>query len=80
MWYYPVRESLGGALLLDGQYGESEKVFREDLRRNPRNGRSLFGLLEALKAQKRTADAQWVQKAFVAAWQNADSQLRVEDL
>jgi tetratricopeptide (TPR) repeat protein len=79
-WYYPVRESLGGALLLDGQYGEAEKVFREDLKRNPRNGRSLFGLLEALKAQKRMADAEWVQKAFATAWQNADSQLRVEDL
>jgi len=55
-------------------------VFRADLQRNPRNGRSLFGLLESLKAQKKTADAEWVQKAFVAAWQNADSQLRTEDL
>jgi tetratricopeptide (TPR) repeat protein len=79
-WYYPVRESLGGALLMDGQYQEAEKVFRADLQRNPRNGRSLFGLLEALKAQKKTADAEWVQKAFAAAWQNADSQLRPEDL
>lgn len=79
-WYYPVRESLGGALLMDGQYREAEKVFREDLKRNPRNGRFLFGLLEALKAQKSTADAEWVQKAFAAAWQNADTQLRVEDL
>jgi tetratricopeptide (TPR) repeat protein len=52
-WYYPVRESLGGALLMDGQYREAEKVFRADLQRNPRNGRSLFGLLESLRAQKR---------------------------
>jgi len=79
-WYYPVRESLGGALLMDGQYQEAEKVFRADLQRNPRNGRSLFGLLEALKAQKKMADAEWVQKALAAAWQNADSQLRTEDL
>jgi hypothetical protein len=37
-------------------------------------------LLEALKAQKKTADAEWVQKALAVAWQNADSQLRTEDL
>jgi hypothetical protein len=75
-----VRESLGGALLVDGQYREAEKVLRADLQRNPRNGRSLFGLRESLKAQKKTADAEWVQKAFAAAWQNADSQLRAEGL
>ena len=36
-WYYPVRESLGAALLRAGQAEEAEKVFREDLTRNPRN-------------------------------------------
>jgi tetratricopeptide (TPR) repeat protein len=79
-WFYPVRESLGGALLLDGLYGEAEKVFRADLTRNPRNGRSLFGLLESLKAQNRKADVEWVQQAFEAAWKNAEVELRVEDL
>jgi tetratricopeptide (TPR) repeat protein len=79
-WYYPVRESLGGELLRDGQNAEAEKVFREDLAKNPRNPRSLFGLMESLKAQKRTADADWVRRQFDAAWQNADVKLRVEDL
>jgi tetratricopeptide (TPR) repeat protein len=79
-WYYPVRESLGGELLRDGQFAEAEKVFREDLTKNPRNPRSLFGLMESLKAQKRTADADWVRRQFDAAWQNADVKLRVEDL
>jgi tetratricopeptide (TPR) repeat protein len=79
-WFYPVRESLGGALLLDGQYGEAEKVFRADLARNPRNGRSLFGLLESLKAQNKKADAEWVQQAFEAAWKNAEVELRIGDL
>jgi hypothetical protein len=79
-WFYPVRESLGGALLLDEQYGEAEKVFRADLTRNPRNGRSLFGLLESLKAQNRKVDVEWVQQAFEAAWKNAEVELRVEDL
>jgi tetratricopeptide (TPR) repeat protein len=79
-WYYPVRESLGGALFLDGQYEEAENVFRADLARNPRNARSLFGLLQSLKAQNKKADAEWVQQTFEAAWKNADVELRIEDL
>jgi tetratricopeptide (TPR) repeat protein len=79
-WYYPVRESLGGALLRDGQTAEAEKVFRDDLQRNPRNGRSLFGLWQSLVAQKKTANADWTRREFMTAWKSADTQLRIEDL
>ncbi|MCI0528718.1 MAG: hypothetical protein L0Y56_14870, partial [Nitrospira sp.] len=79
-WYLPVRESLGGALMLNGDYAEAEKVFRADLEKNPRSGRSLFGLKESLKAQGETYAARWVEKEFKEAWKNADIQLRVEDL
>jgi hypothetical protein len=79
-WYYPVRESLGGALLRTGQPADAEAVFREDLRRNPRNGRSLFGLMESLKAQKKTTEADWVRREFETAWKRAQVQLRIEDL
>lgn len=80
-WYHPLsRESLGGALLLDGQTAEAERVFREDLRRNRRNGRSLFGLAESLKAQGRTREAELVRREFERAWKDADTRLRVEDL
>lgn len=79
-WFFPVRESLGGALMLNRDYKEAEKVFRDDLERNPRNGRSLFGLLKSLTAQGRTSNAQWVQREFETAWKNADTQLRVEEL
>ncbi len=79
-WYYPVRESLGAALLADGQAAEAEKVFRADLERNPRNGRSLYGLAEVLKAQKRMADAAWAQAQFESAWKDADTKVRLEDL
>ncbi|GAC1412086.1 MAG: tetratricopeptide repeat protein [Candidatus Velthaea sp.] len=48
-WYYPVRESLGGALLRAGHSAEAAQVFRDDLARNPGNPRSLFGLREALR-------------------------------
>jgi len=79
-WYYPVRESLGAALLRDGRAAEAEKVFREDLDRNPRSGRSLLGLAESLKAQGRSTDASWVQGQFESAWKDADARLRLEDL
>jgi tetratricopeptide (TPR) repeat protein len=80
-WYHPLsRESLGGALLLAGRAAEAEQVFREDLRRNRRNGRSLFGLSEALKTQGRTHEAVIVRREFERAWKNADTRLRIEDL
>jgi tetratricopeptide (TPR) repeat protein len=80
-WYHPLsRESLGGALLLDKQYAEAEAVFREDLRRNRRNGRSLFGLAESLRAQGKAREAELVGREFERAWKNADTKLRVEDL
>jgi tetratricopeptide (TPR) repeat protein len=78
-WFFPVRESLGAALLLNGKPADAEKVFRDDLERNPRNPRSLYGLREALKAQNRAYDAQFVDKQFQAAWKSP-SGLRVEDL
>ena len=79
-WFYPVRESLGSALLRAGRASEAEAVFREDLKQNPRNGRSLFGLMKSLEAQKKSSDADWVRREFERAWKFADVQLRVEDL
>ncbi len=79
-WYYPIRESLGAALFLAGNHQEAEKVFRADLDKNPRNGRSLFGLAECLKAQRKTTDAAWIATEFESAWKNADVKLRMEDL
>lgn len=77
-WYYPVRESLGAALFRDGQLEAAEVVFREDLEHTPRNGRSLFGLLQTLNAQKKTADAEMVELQFKEAWKNADTALSMD--
>ncbi|MBX3277236.1 MAG: hypothetical protein KF868_04435 [Acidobacteria bacterium] len=79
-WYYPVRESLGAALLLSGRAAEAEDAFRADLKVNARNGRSLFGLMESLKAQKKDAAARRVEMEFERAWKEADVKLRIEDL
>jgi len=78
-WFYPVRESLGAALLMSGDQAGAEQVFRDDLERNPRNPRSLFGLEQALKAQGRTYDATFVRKQFDASWKGTTAP-KMEDL
>ncbi len=77
-WYYPIRESLGAALLRSGQPAEAEKVFREDLARNPRNPRSLFGLWKSLEAEK-SSDAAWLKASFEAAWKGKQGELSLEN-
>lgn len=77
-WFLPVREALGAALLRSGDHAGAEQVFRADLEKNRRNGRSLFGLMEALKAQKKDHEAILVRQQFDAAWKNADTKLALE--
>jgi tetratricopeptide (TPR) repeat protein len=79
-WYYPVRESLGAALLKAGKAAEAETVFREGVRRSPKNGRMLFGLMESLKAQHKLEQAEWVRKEYEAAWAKADVKLSLAEM
>jgi len=79
-WFFPVRESLGGVLLISGDAKAAEQVFRDDLTKNLRNPRSLFGLHQALKAQDRNSDAWFVEQEFRKAWRGGVGELRVEDL
>lgn len=79
-WYYPVRESLGGALLRAGQYAKAEQVFRADLAKNPGNGRSLYGLWQALVAQHKPAEAAKIKRQFDTAWKKADVKLTIATL
>jgi tetratricopeptide (TPR) repeat protein len=71
-WYEPVRLRLGAVLLAAGRAPEAEKVYREDLARNPNNGWSLYGLKESLKAQKNAKQAKEAEKKFKKAWARAD--------
>jgi tetratricopeptide (TPR) repeat protein len=67
-WYYPVRQTLGAELLRQGRAAEAEVVFREDLKRNPENGWSLYGLAEALRARGADDEAAAVDARFKKAW------------
>jgi tetratricopeptide (TPR) repeat protein len=74
-WYYPARQSLGDALLKAGRNAEAETVFREDVKRHPDNGWSLYGLQQSLRAQGKTAEADEVQRRLEKAWARADVKL-----
>lgn len=74
-WYQPVRQNLGAVLLAAKRPAEAEKVYRDDLRRNPNNGWSLYGLTESLKAQGKTKQAAAEEKRFQKAWKRADVKL-----
>lgn len=78
-WYPSVRLSLGSELFLNGDYDKAEKVFRDELKKYPHNGRGLFGLMESLKAQGKNDEAKIVSDEFNAAWKNADVLLNIND-
>ncbi|MEW5978633.1 MAG: hypothetical protein AB1898_22780 [Acidobacteriota bacterium] len=75
-WHYPVRQSLGAVLLKAGRPLEAEVVYWEDLKRNPENGWSLFGLAQSLKAQGKTDQVEEIEKRFRKAWAKADIELK----
>ena len=71
-FHFPPRLALGAILLQAGRAAEAETVYWEDLRRNRENGWALFGLLQALRAQNKLADAALTEARFKAAWSRAD--------
>jgi hypothetical protein len=74
-WYFPVRQALGAVLLQAKKPADAEQVYREDLRRNPGNGWSLYGLSESLRAQGKTTEAAQADESFRKAWAQADVKL-----
>jgi tetratricopeptide (TPR) repeat protein len=76
-WPIPVRPALGAAWLQSGNAAKAEEVFREDLRRWPRSGWSLFGLEQSLRRQGKTQQADDVRRQLVQAWKNADVELEL---
>lgn len=71
-WHAPVRHTLGAMLLAADRAAEAEQVYVEELKRNPENGWSLFGLAQALKLQNKTAEAKATDARFHQAWAHAD--------
>jgi tetratricopeptide (TPR) repeat protein len=74
IWYFPVRELLGAELLAQGCTQQAEAVYREDLRINPGNPRSLYGLSQCLRTEGKAIEAAKVKAEFNNAWRYADSE------
>ena len=74
-WHYPPRHALGAVLLAAGRAKEAETVYWEDLRSHPDNGWALFGVSQALRAQKKDAQADVVDARLKKAWARADFKL-----
>ncbi len=74
-WYYPMRHSLGKALLAANRPREAEAVYLADLSRFPNNGWSLFGLAQSLFRQGKITEGRRVKRMFVEAWSAADVKL-----
>lgn len=79
-WYHPVRETLGALLLKTGRSADAERVFREDLKRNPGSGRSLWGLWQSLVDQGKSGQADKAEAAFDKAWSTADIKVKPDEL
>lgn len=75
-WIQPVRHTLGAVLLRADRPAQAEQVYKEDLKKFPGNGWSLFGLAQSIEKQgKRVDSAQAVQARFREAWSDADAKL-----
>lgn len=67
-WYYPVRQSLGAALLRSKRFDEAEQAFRESLARTPSNGWALSGLIEVYQQRGDAAALAAARKRFASTW------------
>jgi tetratricopeptide (TPR) repeat protein len=71
-WFAPPRESLGGAYLHTRAYALARDTFESALRRHPRSGRALYGLMRAYEGLGDTTRAAEARQKFLTAWRDAD--------
>ena len=79
-WYFPVRQSLGAALLAAGQAAEASDAFRGALLQAPKNAWALYGLAQSEAAQGHRLEAAAARKALAKAWLGDPRWLRMDRL
>jgi tetratricopeptide (TPR) repeat protein len=67
-WYYPVRQSLGAALLRAGRAEEAAAAFQASLKAAPNNGWAIYGLIEAQKKLGDEAGAKASEAELAKTW------------
>ena len=73
-WYFPTRHVLGATLTEAGYFDEAEAVYWQDLRRAPKNGYSIKGLLNIVEARSDPSAAKYKSK-LDSVWKSADVEL-----
>jgi tetratricopeptide (TPR) repeat protein len=79
-WYYPVRQSLGAALLKEGKMEEAKKEFSAALEHARGSAWALFGLQEVAKAKGDAAAQGEAEAELVKAWRGDPSLLTLDRL
>lgn len=79
-WYYPVRQSLGAALLADGNAGMAIKTFEASLKDAPNNAWALYGLSVAQSRIGDYARASASSAGFGNAWVGAPGPIDLSKL
>jgi tetratricopeptide (TPR) repeat protein len=79
-WYYPVRQTLGAALMQTGRLDEAEEQFRRALKRAPNNGWSYYGLAELYRARGNVDAARQMEAELAKTWIGDRSLLQLSRL
>ena len=79
-WYYPVRQSLGAALLKEGQAEEAETEFNAALEHARGSAWALYGLEQAAKARGDAAAQSKASAELARAWRGDPALLSLERL
>lgn len=79
-WYYPVRQSLGAALLMANRPEEAVEVFKAALKQSPGNGWVIYGLKEAQTKLSDEAGAKESEAALAKAWAGSPDMLALPRL
>jgi tetratricopeptide (TPR) repeat protein len=74
-WLMPARQYLGEVLLSAKLFSKAEKIFKEDLKLNPKNVWSLCGLFHALSQQHKTIESKTLYEKFKKALKGNDIQI-----
>ncbi|HRW31102.1 MAG TPA: hypothetical protein P5227_13960, partial [Emcibacteraceae bacterium] len=74
-WQFPSRHALGAILIEAGREREAETVYWDDLKHNPKNAYSYFGLYQSMLAQGKDKLASEYLALYEDVWKDADVRL-----
>jgi tetratricopeptide (TPR) repeat protein len=79
-WYYPVRQSLGAALIQAGRLDDAERALQRSLYQSPNNGWSQYGLMELYRARGDDTARRAAEETLQRIWIGDRSRLSLSSL